>query len=274
MGKKHRWRPEDYIEQDSTFLSLPREIRDHIYHFCLTKPGAIDLWPDKYLKDTDIREIPALEKRSGGIFRHQHDLEYVRRQLAVGLLATGMQVYDETWPHFYRANQFRVSMDSECTGLRRFLTTIGERNRAQLKNIWFCAAAVASLRQIEPGARSDPANFGQGVKNHPKLHMSKLHMRPARPSGYGNQNFRFIVELLLQENPPLLRNLRLTIPPGWKLGDSWLPWNIDVSDFNDNLATVMTKLPWLNLIIIVQERAALVDELDREWLRRQGVTTL
>jgi hypothetical protein len=274
MGKKHRFRPEDYVEQSSAFLDLPREIRDHIYHYCLTKPGGIDLWPDKYLTDTEIKETPALAKRSGGVFRHQHDLEYVRRQLAVGILATCMQIYDEAWPHLYKANHFRFSMDVECTGLRRFLTTIGARNRTHLRSLELCAGTISNIRRIEPGANPDPIT--SGVKNHPKLHMSKLHIR--RPIGdftYGDQNFQYVVELLCRETPPLLHNLRFIIPPGWKLDGAWLPWATEVSDYNGNLSAAITKLlPWLNLIIVVQEGAALVDGVEREWLRSHGVTIL
>src|ERR1700761_3072809 len=106
---KHRVRQDDFIEQDSPLLDLPREIRDLIYHFALTKPTPIDLWPQKFLVGDEQRNIPRLWQRlekkgppnPSYWVRHQQDLEYVRKEMAVNILATCMQIYDEAWPHLY-----------------------------------------------------------------------------------------------------------------------------------------------------------------------------
>jgi len=126
-GRSHRapQRPNavhrDYkFNQESPFLRLPAEIRNLIYEYSLTKPdGTIDLCPGTYIdycldySDNDLKErveeycqngivLPFhadfFEHPAGvGYFRYQHDLEYVRKNLAVGLLATCQQISREAY---------------------------------------------------------------------------------------------------------------------------------------------------------------------------------
>src|ERR1700759_3805505 len=154
---KRRIRLNDYIEQDSPLLNLPREIRDVIYYFALTRPTPVDLWPPKLIVPAEQLEIPKLRQRLEKkgqldrrlLVRHQLDLEYFRKEKAVGILATCMQVYDEAWPYLYRNNTFRFSGDFHWIGVRRFLTTIGARNRAQLSNLELCSNIRDTLSRFD-----------------------------------------------------------------------------------------------------------------------------
>ena len=130
-------RPRDFKSQTSSrFLLLPGEICNHIYRAALVKPGCIDLCPDDWLPLHEAEEVrfqrnpeaydpysavfqdtsaPTLPK-----FRHQQDLQYVRQNLAVGLLRTCLQVRREAMGIFWSENRFRFSLDLDWLVLRRF----------------------------------------------------------------------------------------------------------------------------------------------------------
>jgi hypothetical protein len=105
------------ILQDSPFLNLPPEIREQIYYTSLTRITPIDLWPMKYTED------PSTET----VFRIQEDLDFVRKEMATGLLVTCKQIFYETSTIFWSKNTFRFSGDIYWFGARRFLGQIGPR---------------------------------------------------------------------------------------------------------------------------------------------------
>ncbi|KAE9376320.1 hypothetical protein N431DRAFT_294106, partial [Stipitochalara longipes BDJ] len=113
------------IHQASPFLDLPGEIREQIYYAALVRCTPIDLWPIKFTKD----------EATGCIFRFQEDLEFVRKEMATGLIATCRQIYFEAGNMFWSKNTFRFSGNTYWFGARRFLGTIGPRALAQLKTL-------------------------------------------------------------------------------------------------------------------------------------------
>jgi hypothetical protein len=67
-----------HVQQKSPFLALPGEVREYLYYAALVRPTPIDLWPNKYQEDED----------AGCIYRLQKDLEFVRKEMATGLIVT------------------------------------------------------------------------------------------------------------------------------------------------------------------------------------------
>jgi hypothetical protein len=265
---KHRTRQDDYIEQDSPFLDLPREIRDLIYHFALTNLTPFDLWPEKFILPAEQLEILKLKKRleKNGLssyslrVRHQKDLEYFRKEKAVGILATCMQVYDEAWPHLYQHNTFRFSADVHWIGVRRFLTTIGERNRAQLRNLEVCANVHDTLYPLN----SSTTEALICLKNHPTMQMAKV-----GKSCQLNENVQYVMELLKREKPPLLRELRFIIPTGWFMGHSRSYFPQDSGE--DYFTEIATDLCWIKLKAVVQEGGAIIRPDIIRGLHRDGI---
>jgi hypothetical protein len=134
------------IKQKSTFLNLPGEVRTLIYRAALVKDTPIDLWPNKFIEDNtaDPTLLNRLfiskhtEDRSSVEWvtvRDQHDLQYVRKNMATGILATCKQVRMEATMLFWGENSFRFSGDFDWTGLRRFLTTIGPEARSRIRSL-------------------------------------------------------------------------------------------------------------------------------------------
>jgi hypothetical protein len=210
-----------YTWQDSTFLSLPREIRDLIYPYALTRDTPIDLWPGKVLSDDTIKDTPSLlarqKKRVENPLRHEHqrqyatgfrdqqDLVFVRKQLAVGLLSTCTLVYDEAWHHWWSNNTFKFSHDSAWEGLRRFLTTIGPRARKQLRHLHvYPIAPISEVLTWDEQSQITRKRY----KNHPKMRMTKV-----VGMQYTTENSQYVVELLKSDGPSvLLKGLHLVVP--------------------------------------------------------------
>ena len=135
---KHRSRKKNtQIYQESPFLNLPGEIRMQIYRVALIRSTPIDLWPRAYIENPEDNPLLAPriakardkfhgEHRDNGdahipTFRRQDDLQFVRKEMAVGLLATCKQIYNEAANLFWRDNTFRFSSDMEWFGVRRSL---------------------------------------------------------------------------------------------------------------------------------------------------------
>ncbi|KAL8822925.1 MAG: hypothetical protein Q9191_006349 [Dirinaria sp. TL-2023a] len=80
----------------STFLKLPREIRDMIYDYCLVVNGHIVPYKENCERDTDQ--------------------DYTGEKPAVGLLAVNKAIRDEAAPTFYGKNIWRITSQADKLG--------------------------------------------------------------------------------------------------------------------------------------------------------------
>jgi hypothetical protein len=164
-----------HILQDSPFLNLPAEIREQIYYAALVRPTPIDLWPLKYMQGAS----------NSRVFRLQEDLQFVRREMGTGLLATCKQVFHEAGKIFWSKNTFRFSGDIEWFGARRFLGQIGPRALSQLQSLELFAplfdAHCLETSLFDGGDVSKRIEFytnAREAKNMPKMHMAKARKEP------------------------------------------------------------------------------------------------
>lgn len=225
------------IKQNSPFLDLPGEIRTQIYRAALQKPTPIDLWPAEVILDPsqhpESAQLPSLwpsllkraAKRrdpASTKFRYQRDLEYVRKEMATGLLGTCAQVYSEAAPIFWSCNIWRFGGDEQCVGLLYFLHTIGRAARARLRIIEVFPPIEVSrvlaftTREGVPVAEREywDAPATTLWKNYPKMHMVKL----ARYYEDPDDNVQQILRMLGEEKS--LREIRFVVPRGWTLDQS------------------------------------------------------
>jgi hypothetical protein len=196
---KHRPRRKNIqIHQDSPFLNLPGEIRIQIYRASLTRPTPIDLWPRAYVETPE--NYPSLaqriaktrnkfhnECRDANIpkFRRQDDLQFVRMEMATGLLTTCKQIYNEASKFFWSDNIFRFSGDIEWFGVRRFLSEIGPGALSQIRSLEVFAP-VAETNCLDTSSfdgedRMQRIEFYTDIreaKNVPKMHMVKARKEP------------------------------------------------------------------------------------------------
>ena len=124
------------------FLDLPAEIRNQIYHLALVREASekIELWPDLYSEDEYGRGLYTLpiprrtvSEEQAVLAWYYPGLLYVRKELAVGILATCRQVHDEAAGLFWSGNHFSFSGYLGWYGLLRFLSTIGEDAKAHMR---------------------------------------------------------------------------------------------------------------------------------------------
>lgn len=71
----------------------------------------------------------------GILVRGQHNLNYVCKEMAIGMLATCKQINGEATMLFWRENTFRFSSDFDWRGLRRFLISIGPEARSRIRSL-------------------------------------------------------------------------------------------------------------------------------------------
>jgi hypothetical protein len=93
------------------------KIRMMIYRAALVRPEAIDLWPQDYVENPadDLLLAPRIAKARAEVrmdtyiprFCSQHDLQYVQKTMATGLLATCRQVYRDAVLLFWCENTLR-----------------------------------------------------------------------------------------------------------------------------------------------------------------------
>ncbi|QDS68777.1 hypothetical protein FKW77_005529 [Venturia effusa] len=221
MARRDRFRTAR-IEQRSAFLKLPGEIRTLIYRAALVKNTPIDLWPHKFIENNraHAKLVKRLQKTGKDdhsideiLVRDQHDLNYVRTEMATGLLAACKQVNREARMLFWRENTFRFSGDFGWRGLRRFLISIGPEARSRIRSlevsppVWIedHTCQIMDVQQFIPISKIASA------KNYPKLHMAKaFHVFDAQ------DNSRLVCEMLRGEQT--LPKLNLVIMGGWQFG--------------------------------------------------------
>lgn len=150
----------------SPFLRLPGEIRTKIYRYALVRDEPLDLWPHEWIKP-DEEEKPSV----GGLkTRHQESLEYVRKEMATGLLGTCRQVYNESSVFFWSDNHFKFSGRSGWQGLLRFYLTIGPQARARIQSV----DVHAPIYMRWPVKDLDNKDLNGRSKNFPHMHMIKV----------------------------------------------------------------------------------------------------
>ena len=165
MGRSTpRSRIKDQLQ--SPLLGLPGEIRTNIYRFALVRDEPLDLWPHKWTKPNE-EERPSI----GGLkIRHQESLEYIRKQMATGLLGTCRQVYNEAARFFWSDNHFKFSGRSGWQGFLRFYLTIGPQARARIHSV----DVHAPIYMRWPVKDADNKDLNGRSKNFPHMHMVKV----------------------------------------------------------------------------------------------------
>lgn len=214
------------------FLELPSEIRNHIYYTALVIQEPVELCPAVGVNSARdmsslFRRFPAfaslatpklmddLERRQDSLkhdetFRLQKDLLHIRKTLAVGLLRTCRQIYDEAMGIFYAENSWQFSYDRSWHLLYRFLMTIGARARSYIQNLTIWAPFAA-----------DPME-GHGmflpmfpVKNHPKMQMVKRLRCKVR--GQKCRCWRSVFYIFMCEKT--LKNIKFVVPSAYCVYD-------------------------------------------------------
>lgn len=141
------WRP----LQNSSFLNLPSEIRNLIYHFALVREKPIDLWPQDNRGMTCHALLPPSPLDVGEIeyrrVRYQEDLLYVREEMAVGISRTCSQIFNEAAEIFWMENHFRFSGRGGWQGFLRFFLTIGPLARSDSEDVGPCSSLFALARE-------------------------------------------------------------------------------------------------------------------------------
>ncbi|KAL8923365.1 MAG: hypothetical protein Q9208_004635 [Pyrenodesmia sp. 3 TL-2023] len=152
--------------------------------------------------------------------RDQHDLVYIRKNLAAGLMRTCKLIHAETIPIFYGLNDFQFRGNGGWQGLLRFFLTIGSFARQQIKVVlvpipvgveWGSGYPNRGL----PGKRHLPDHLDGRSKNDPKLRMVKI--QPEGPEEHST--VRQVVEIVVRDKK--IKSLGLYLPPECYLGYSY-----------------------------------------------------
>lgn len=123
MLTKNQKRPQTF-----SFLELPAEIRNTVYHHALDLDEPIELWPetgDVYADQKRCRRNAVILKRK----------LCTKRAHNLGLLRTCNQINAEVAVVFYGQNEFRFSGVNGNIATYAFITKIGRRNLKLLKSI-------------------------------------------------------------------------------------------------------------------------------------------
>jgi hypothetical protein len=277
------------IKQKSAFLKLPGEIRTLIYRAALVKDTPIDLWPHKFIENNFAHSelVDRLAKAKVDSIewtrvRDQHDLNYVRKEMATGILATCKQVRMEATMIFWRENSFRFSGDFDWRGLRRFLVSIGPEARSRIRSLHVCPPGwqdttynpiTHGLDNTQLGQYCEP-NKAVAAKNHPKMRMAKsLPFSTQGKKNYQHEdNIRFVRETLRSEES--LRNLNFVIMDGWsfsQLDDVYYeyPWAQTAS-----LAEFQQLKHFCNISVILESGSAMLGPHNREFLNYFDITLI
>ena len=154
------------LQLQSPFLALPNEIRIKIYRYALIRDEPLDLWPHKWIKPRE-EEKPLV----GGLkIRYQESLEFVRKDMATGLLGTCRQVYNEAAAFFWSDNVFKFSGRSGWQGFLRFYLTIGPQARKRIQRV----GVHAPVYMRWPVKDADNKDLNGRSKNSPHMHMVKV----------------------------------------------------------------------------------------------------
>ncbi|MCJ1276931.1 hypothetical protein MMC21_004739 [Puttea exsequens] len=240
----------------SPLLNLAPELRIKIYRYALVRDQPLDLWPHKWIERTKTSEQTPEPLK----IRHQESLEYVRKELATGLLGTCRQVYVEAAGLFWSDNHFRFSGRSGWQGLLRFFLTIGPEARSRIR----CLDVHAPVYMRWPVKDSDGKDLNGRSKNCPKMHMAKI----PEEGHLDRQAMQRLCVLLAQDRT--LEHINLVIPDGFRNGDEDDFGGYDVDhDFVEAESHLrldrMQKLDWIKKTIVVEKGGYLaVDDGPRQ----------
>lgn len=266
------------IKQKSGFLKLPGEIRTLIYRATLVKNTPIDLWPHKFIREN--RAHPELLERlqkttkddrliAAILVRDQHDLNYVRKEMAIGLLSTCKQINREATLLFWRENAFHFSSDFDWHGLRRFLIAIGPEARSRIRSIEVSPPGWASdeTYQIIDGQQCMAPSNTVSARNHPKMHMPKaLHVLDYE------DNFRFVCEVLCSEQT--LQRLKLVIMENWQLDRLDDIYNEFPSVQTSVLLDLQSLKHFCIISVVLESGSAMTGPFNREFFKQLDITLI
>ncbi|KAL6719618.1 Prostaglandin E synthase 3 (Cytosolic) [Lecanora helva] len=234
--------PRTKPQLQSPLLRLPPEIRIQIYQFALIRDEPLDLWPHKWTKpDDDVDAKPSTLK-----VRHQESLQYVRKEMSIGLLGTCRQVFNEAATFFWSHNRFRFSGRSGWQGLLRFFLTIGPEARSRIQRV----DVHAPIYMRWPVKDSDNKDLNGRSKNFPKLHMVQI-----PPEGHlDRQAIQRLYVVLAQDRS--LKEINFIIPEGFRNGDedAFGGYTIDHDMEPDSKVRIerVKALDWVKMRVVVE----------------------
>ena len=262
MGRPPRKRrqPRARRQLQSPLLSLPAEIRSKIFKFALVRDESIDLWPHKWTKpDEDAKEGENLLKT-----RHQTDLEYVRKEMATGLLGTCRQVFNEAAMFFWRDNHFKFPGRSGWQGLLRFFLTIGPDARSRISRV----DVHAPIYMRWPDKDSDGKDLNGRSKNYPKMHMVKI----PEEGHLDRQAIQRLCVILAQDRT--LKEMNFIIPEDFRNGDedSFGGYDEDHDMEEDSGLRLqrLQALDWIKKTVVVEKGGYLAVEDGPRQLMGEG----
>lgn len=254
----------------SPFLRLPPEIRVQIYRLVLVREEPLDLWPHKWTHpEPSSNSLSSIRTRlrTGGLkVRHQQSLEYVRKEMATGLLGTCTQVFNETSGLFWGQNRFRFSSRSGWQGLLRFFLTIGPEARARIRKL----DVHAPVYMRWPEKDVDKKDMNGRSKNFPKMHMAKI----PEEGHLDRQAIQRVCMLLAQDRA--LEELSFLIPANFRNGDeTTFGGYVEDHDNDTEIGRLrldrIESLDWVKKTIVVEKDGYLAVEdgpqqiMDRGW---------
>ncbi|KAL2057331.1 hypothetical protein ABVK25_002384 [Lepraria finkii] len=224
-------RPRSQLQ--SPLLSLPPEIRNKIYRYAL---------PASPLKT-----------------RHQESLEYVRKEMATGLLGTCRQVYNEARMFFWGDNHFKFTGRSGWQGLLRFFLTIGPEARARIHRV----DVHAPIYMRWPVKDSDGKDLNGRSKNFPKMHMVKI----PEEGHLDRLAIQKLCIILAQDRT--IKEINFVVPEGFRNGDEDSFGGYDEDhDMEWDSAIRLKKiqaLDWIKMTVVVEKGGYLaVDDGPRQ----------
>ncbi|CAD6572489.1 MAG: hypothetical protein ASARMPREDX12_005246 [Alectoria sarmentosa] len=244
----------------SPVLRLPGEIRTKIYRYALVRDEPLDLWPHKWTK-SDEEEKPSI----GGLkIRYQEGLEYVRKEMATGLLGTCRQVYNEAARFFWSENHFKFSGRSGWQGFLRFYLTIGAQARARIHRV----DVHAPIYMRWPVKDADNKDLNGRSKNLPHMHMVKVDSE-----GHLDRiAIQRICALLTQDRA--LREINFVIPDGFRNGDEDSFGGYDEDhDMEPDSPLRLQKigaLDWIKKTVVVEKGGYLATDDGPRQIMEQG----
>lgn len=245
-------RPRSQLQ--SPLLSLPPEIRNKIYRYALVRDEPLDLWPHKWTKaNENIKPASPLKTR------HQESLEYVRKEMATGLLGTCRQVYNEAHMFFWGDNHFKFTGRSGWQGLLRFFLTIGPEARARIQRV----DVHAPIYMRWPVKDSDGKDLNGRSKNFPKMRMVKI----PEEGHLDRLAIQKLCVILAQDRT--IKEINFVIPEGFRNGDEDSFGGYDEDhDMEWDSAVRLKKiqaLDWIKMTVVVEKGGYLaVDDGPRQ----------
>lgn len=245
----------------SLFLTLlPLEIRILIYELALISPKPLDLWPQQLCDETDHDTVGTRNIRQPFKVRRQDSLLFIRKELAIGLLGTCKQIYNEASGYFWSKNYWRFSGRSGWQGLLRFFLTIGRKARSRIQKLDVHAPIYMRWEN-----RSSFGFLDGRSKNHPKMHMARI-----QAEGHLDTQTIQAVCGIIQQDRTLLK-LNFVVPENFRNGDEDSFGGYDMNHEGETRALwCIQKLGFVNKTVVFEENSYLAVEKGVQHILRQG----